>query len=38
MSQSALYYTIFFVNTLFNGHSKGSGFTKSGYEYDKLFI
>ncbi len=27
-----------FVNTLFNGHSIGSGFTKFGSENDKLFV
>ncbi len=27
-----------FVNALFNGHLIGSGFTKFGYENDKLFI
>jgi hypothetical protein len=27
-----------FVNTLFNGHSVGSGFTKFGSENDKIFV
>ena len=27
-----------FVNTLFNGHSIGSGLTKLGSENDKLFV
>ncbi len=38
ISWSALYFTEFFVNTLINGQSIGSGFTKFGFENDKLFL
>ncbi len=33
-----VFYRNYFSNTLFKCHSVGSGFTRFGYENDKLFI